>query len=159
MKRRYRRGFVIRHSCFVIHSSGITDARNERQFVKVLKKILLIDNETRVTRTVRRALERAGKYSIREEHDAVFAVHAAHWFQPDLIVVDLTNAATNGEVIAHQLQKDRNLCHVPLLCLSKLVSGRQFMSAGILRGYSFLAVPVKIEQLLRGVEHLLFGKD
>ena len=128
-------------------------------FVKVLKKILLIDNEPRVTRTVRRALERAGKYSIREEHDAAFAIHAAHWFQPDLIVVDLTNAATDGEIIAHQLQKDCDLCHVPLLCLSKLVSERQFMSAGILRGYSFLAVPVKIEQLLRGVEQLLFGKD
>ena len=126
--------------------------------MKVLKKILLIDHESRVTRTVRRALERAGKYSIREEHDAAFAIHVAHWFQPDLIVVDLTNAATDGEVIAHRLQRDRDLCHVPLLCLSKLVSERQFMSAGILRGYSFLAVPVKIEQLLRGVEQLVFGK-
>jgi DNA-binding response OmpR family regulator len=128
-------------------------------FVKVLKKILLIDHGPRVTRTVRRALERAGKYSIREEHDAAFAVHAAHWFRPDLIMVDLTRAASDGEIIAHQLQKDRDLCHVPLLCLSNFVSERQFMSAGILRGYSFLAVPVKIEQLLRGVEHLVFGKD
>jgi DNA-binding response OmpR family regulator len=127
--------------------------------VKVLKKILLIDHEPHITRAVRRALESAGKYSIRHEHDAAFAVHAAHWFRPDLIVVDLTNAATDGEIIAHQLQKDCDLCHVPLLCLSKLVSERQFMSAGILRGYSFLAVPVKIEQLLRGVEQLLFGKD
>jgi DNA-binding response OmpR family regulator len=128
-------------------------------FVKVLKKILLIDHEPRVTRTVRRALESVGKYSIRQEHDAAFALHVAHWFQPDLIVVDLISAATDGEIIARQLQKDRDLCHVPLLCLSNSVSDRQFMSAGILRGYSFLAVPVKIEQLLRGVEQLLFGQD
>ncbi len=128
-------------------------------FVKVLKKILLIDHEPHVTRTVRRALESVGKYSIRQEHDAAFALHAAHWFRPDLIVVDLISAATDGEIIARQLQKDRDLCHVPLLCLSNSVSEREFMSAGILRGYSFLAVPVKIEQLLRGVEQLLFGKD
>ena len=127
--------------------------------VKVLKKILLITHEPRVTRTVRRALERAGKYSIRQEHDAVFALHAAHWFGPDLIMVDLNSAASDGEIIARQLQKDRDLCHVPLLCLSNFVSERQFLSAGILRGYTFLAVPVKIDQLLRGVEHLLFGKD
>ena len=127
--------------------------------MKVLKKILLLDHKARVTRTVRQALESAGKYSIREEHDAAFAVHAARWFRPDLIMVDLTSAATDGEIIARQLQKDRDLCHVPLLCLSKSVSERQFMSAGILRGYSFLAVPVKIEQLLRGVEQLLFGQD
>src|SRR5882724_9444308 len=84
-------------------------------FVKVLKKILLLDHKTRVTQTLRRALESAGKYSIREEHDAAFAVHAARWFRPDLIMVDLTNAASDGEIIARQLQKDRDLCHVPLL--------------------------------------------
>ena len=128
-------------------------------FVKVLKKILLIDHEPHVTRTVRRALKSVGKYSIRQERDAAFALYAAHWFQPDLIVVDLISAATDGEIIARHLQKDRDLCHVPLLCLSNSVSERQFMSAGILRGYSFLAVPVKIEQLLRGVEQLLFGQD
>ena len=128
-------------------------------FVKVLKKILLLDHKTRVTRTVRQALESAGKYSIREEHDAAFAVHAARWFRPDLIMVDLTSAASDGEIIARQLQKDRDLCHVPLLCLSNFVSERQFISAGVLRGYSFLAVPVKIEHLLRAVEHLLFSKD
>src|SRR5438105_4517968 len=127
--------------------------------VKVLKKILLIDHEPRVTCTVRRALEGAGKYSIREEHDAAFAIHAAHWFRPDLIMVDLVHAATDGEIIARQLQKDRDLCHVPLLCLSKFVSERQFISARVLRGYSFLAVPVKIEHLLSAVEHLLFSKD
>jgi two-component system OmpR family response regulator len=128
-------------------------------FVKVLKKILLIDHEPHVTRAVRRALESVGKYSIREEDDAAFAVHAARWFRPDLIMVDLIHPATDGAIIAQQLLKDHDLCHVPLLCLSSLVSERQFMSAGILRGYSFLAVPVKIEQLLRGVEQLLFGQD
>ena len=134
--------------------------------MKVLKKILLLDHKTRVTQTVRRALESAGKYSIREEHDTAFAVQryhrrldAARWFRPDLIMVDLTSAATDGEIIARQLQKDRDLCHVPLLCLSNFVSERQFMSAGIVRGYSFLAVPVQIEQILCAVEHLLFGKD
>jgi len=48
--------------------------------VRVLKKILLIDHDTRVTRIVGRALETAGKYSIREEYDAAFAIHAARWF-------------------------------------------------------------------------------
>ena len=139
--------------------SGTTAARIKSKSVKVLKKILLIDHEPRLTRTVRAALEKDGKYFIREEHDAAFALHAAHWFRPDLIMVDLTNAATGGEIIARELQKDRDLCHVPLLCLSNVVSECQFMSAGILRGYSFLAVPMKIEQLLRGVEYLLFGKD
>jgi DNA-binding response OmpR family regulator len=127
--------------------------------MKVLKKILLIDREPRGSCSVRKALAEAGKYSIREEHDAAFAIHIAHWFRPDLIVIDVTRAATDGEIIARHLRLDRDLCHVPLLCLSNFVSKRQFVSAGILHGYSFLAAPVKIDQLLRGVEQLLFGKD
>jgi len=55
---------------------------------EVSKKILLIDHEPGVTRLIRRALERAGKYLIREEHDDKLALNAARWFQPDLILVD-----------------------------------------------------------------------
>jgi DNA-binding response OmpR family regulator len=124
--------------------------------VKVLKKILLIDHEPRVTGLVRQALESVGKYSIREEYDTAFAVHAARWFQPDLIMVDLTATATDGDIIAQQLQNDCDLCATPLLCLSRFVSDREFLSAGILSGYSFLASPVPIEHLLRAVDQLLF---
>ena len=127
--------------------------------MKVLKKILLIDHDTRVTRILRRALETAGKYSIREEHDAAFAIHAARWFRPDLVMINLTTSATDGRMIANQLQNDGGLGDVPLFCLSSFALERQFLSAGILRGYSFQAVPVKIDQLLRALDQLLFGKE
>jgi len=127
--------------------------------VKVVKKILLIDHDTHVTRIVRRALKTTGKYSIREEHDVAFAIHAARWFRPDLVMINLTASATDGKIIAQQLQNDGGLGDVPLVCLSNFVLERQFLSAGILRGYSFLAAPVKIDQLLRAVDQLLFGKE
>jgi Response regulator containing a CheY-like receiver domain and an HTH DNA-binding domain len=126
--------------------------------VKVLKKILLIDHEPHVTGLVRQALESVGKYSIREEHDTAFAVHVARWFRPDLIMVDLNLASTDGEIIAQQLKNDRQLRNTPLLCLSTFVSEREFLSAGVLSGYSFLASPVPIEQLMRAVDQLLFGR-
>jgi CheY-like chemotaxis protein len=127
--------------------------------MKVLRKILLIDHDTQITRVVRRALETAGKYSIREEQDAAFAIHAARWFRPDLVMINLTSSATDGRIIANQLQKGGGLGDVPLVCLSNFVLERQFLPAGIVRGYSFLAVPVKIDQLLRAVDQLLFGKE
>ena len=127
--------------------------------MKVLKRILLIDHDTRVTHIVRRAFKTAGKYSIREEHDAAFAIHAARWFRPDLVMINLTTFATDGQTIANQLHEEGDLDDVPLVCVSNFVLERQFLSAGILRGYSFLAVPVKMDQLLRAVDQLLFGKD
>lgn len=123
------------------------------------KKILLIDKEPGVTRLVRRALEKTGKYWIKEEHDSEFALHSARWFQPDLILVDTTTATADREVLAKQLQSDSNLQETPLVCLSSLKPESEMISGGILSGYSFFAAPVKIDEVLSGVEQLLFGKD
>jgi PleD family two-component response regulator len=123
------------------------------------KKILLIDREPGVTRLIRRALERTGKYWIKEEHDSQFALHSARWFQPDLILVDTMTASADREVLAKQIQTDAMLQQTPLVCLSSLKSESQIASGGILSGYSFFAAPVRVDEVLRGVEQLLFGKD
>jgi len=119
------------------------------------KKILLIDREPGVTRLIRRALERTGKYWIKEEHDSQFALHSARWFQPDLILVDTMTASADREVLAKQIQTDAMLQQTPLVCLSSLKSESQIASGGILSGYSFFAAPVRVDEVLRGVEQLL----
>jgi DNA-binding response OmpR family regulator len=127
--------------------------------IKFPKKILLIDHEPGVTRLVRQALERAGKYMIREEHDERLALHAARWFQPDLILFDTLPASSERKNLARELQTDAALRDTPVLCLSSLKPESQMVSGGILSGYSFFAAPVRIDEVLRGVEQLLSGKD
>lgn len=127
--------------------------------MKFPKKILLIDKEPGVTRLVRRALEKTGKYCIKEEHDSQFALHSARWFQPDLILLDSVSASADREMLAKQIQTDSNLQETPLVCLSSLKPESEMISGGILSGYSFFAAPIKIDEVLRGVEQLLFGKD
>jgi DNA-binding response OmpR family regulator len=123
------------------------------------KKILLVDREPGVTRIIRRALEKTGKYWIKEEHDSQFALHSARWFQPDLILLDSTSASPDRELLAREIQTDVALRETPMVCLSSLKPESQMISGGILSGYSFFAAPIKIEEVLRGVEQLLFGKD
>ena len=127
--------------------------------IKFPKKILLVDREPGVSRLVKRALDRAGKYLIREEHDERLALHAAHWFQPDLILLDVAAANAEGQTIERQIQKDAALRDTPVLSLASLRPEQQMVSGGILSGYSFFAAPVRIEEVLRGVEELLFGKE
>jgi DNA-binding response OmpR family regulator len=127
--------------------------------MKFPKKILLIDKEPGVTRLVRRALEKTGKYSIKEEHDSAFALHSARWFQPDLILVDTATGSADREQLARQIQTDANLQDTPFISLSSLKPESEMVSGGILSGYSFFAAPIKIDEVLRGVEQLLFGKD
>jgi DNA-binding response OmpR family regulator len=125
--------------------------------MKFQKKILLIDHEPGVTRLIRRALERAGKYVIREEHDDKLALNAVRWFQPDLILVD--TAGPNQQSIERQICTDAGLQDTPVLSLTNLRPESQMVSGGILSGYSFFAAPIKVEEVLRGVDELLFGKD
>ena len=125
--------------------------------MKFPKKILLIDHEPGVTRLIRRALERAGKYLIREEHDDKLALNAARWFQPDLILVD--TAGQSQLSIERAVNSDSALKDTPVLSLSNLRPESQMVSGGILSGYSFFAAPIRVEEVLRGVDELLFGKD
>jgi len=123
------------------------------------KKILLVDREPGVTRIIRRALERTGKYWIKEEHDSRFALHSARWFQPDLILLDSITATSDRATLAREIETDMTLRETPMVCLNSLKPESQMLSGGILSGYSFFAAPIKIEEVLRGVEQLLFGKD
>ena len=125
---------------------------------KSRKKILLIDHEPRLTGAVRRALANADRFSIHEERDTAFALQVARWFHPDLIVVDQEAASHDGEALAQQLQHDGELRDTPLLCLSNFLSEGNLLFAGTVSGYAFLAAPVAIEHLRRGIEQLIFGK-
>jgi len=130
----------------------------KHRFVKLRKKILLIDHEPRLTGAVRRALEETDRYAIHEEHDTAFALQVAHWFHPDLIVVDCDGASNHTELLAQQLQDDGELRDTPLLCLSKFVSDRELVFAGNVAGYEFAVAPIGIDHLLHSIEQVIFGK-
>src|ERR1700724_2360574 len=109
--------------------------------MKFQKKILLIDHEPGVTRLIRRALERAGKYVIREEHDDKLALNAARWFQPDLILVD--TAGPERRNIEREIHTDGGLKDTPGLSLASLRPESQMVSGGILSGSGFFAAPAR----------------
>jgi len=76
---------------------------------------------------------------------------------PDLILVD--NPDQTKQSVERQICTDAGLKDTPVLSLSNLRPESQMVSGGILSGYSFFAAPIKVEEVLRGVDELLFGKD
>jgi DNA-binding response OmpR family regulator len=123
------------------------------------KKILLIDREPGVTRVVRQALEKADKYLVREQRAYKFSIEAARTFEPDLILLDTVANSIAGLTLEHWIQTDTILRRTPLVHLSSLKSETQIMSGGILSGYSFFAGPIASDDIIRGVEQLLFATD
>jgi CheY-like chemotaxis protein len=121
-----------------------------------LKKILLVDDEPRVTAMLRDALASSGRYVIKEERNSRQAVTAARWFQPDLILFDVVTSHFGGTEVARELQADAALRDTPLVFVSPDPSGRgAVVSGGMLSGYSFLAGPVPLAQISGYVSELL----
>ena len=121
-----------------------------------LKKILLVDYEPRVTALIRAALEKTGKYIIKEEHNSKLAFNAARFFQPDIILFDVLMTRRDGKDVAEQLQADPSFKDTPVVFVSvNAASEEGVISGGILSGYSFLANPVRVDEFVRYVGELL----
>ncbi len=121
-----------------------------------LKKILLVDYDTRAGDAVCAALERTGKYRVKEEHDSRLALKSARWFRPDLILFDLAMSKPQAKRVASELQQDPEFRETPVVFVSVNSTGETGVaSGGILSGYSFTANPVRIDELVRYIAELL----
>ena len=120
------------------------------------KRILLVDDEPALTRMMRLNLEQTGRYEVREENFGANALTAARAFQPDLIFLDVMMPDKDGDEIAEQLDEDPQLSHITYVFLTAIVTKRETgRGAAEISGKTFLAKPVRREELLAVVEELI----
>jgi DNA-binding response OmpR family regulator len=129
--------------------------KSEDRAMKFLKRILLVDHEPQVTALVRCALESTGRYLVKVEHDSRFALHAAPWFLPDLILLDAVKAESESEDVNRQLKAEPALKDTPFLFLSGSAPEKKVVTGGFISGYSFLATAVSLDDLIRCVDEML----
>src|ERR1044072_6765910 len=68
------------------------------------KRILVVDDETQITRVLRTTLSAHG-YEIRVANDGETALEIAKDFAPDLVITDLAMPNMNGIELCRQLRK------------------------------------------------------
>ena len=117
------------------------------------KRILLVDDEPSVTRTLQIYLEATGAYEVRAENDATLALAAAQEFQPDLIFLDVVMPEKDGAALAVEISADATLKDVPIVFLTALVTEKEVGPEGReIGGRSFLAKPVDPEKIVECIE-------
>jgi CheY-like chemotaxis protein len=117
------------------------------------RRILVVDDEAIVTRTLKLYLEATGNYEIWTENQGSRAVEAARKFKPDLIKLDLIMPDTDGATVAGDLKADDGLKQVPIIFLTALVSKKEVGEKGkAIGGYPFLAKPVDPEKVIEAIE-------
>ena len=117
------------------------------------KRILVVDDEPSITRTMKLNLERSGAYSVCTENHADRALETARRFQPNLIFLDVMMPEIDGGHLAAQIGSDRSFKGVPVIFLTAIVSEKETTTNGkMIAGHFFLAKPASVVALTRCIE-------
>ena len=120
------------------------------------KKILVVDDEQSMTRMLKRNLEATGRYDVRTENSGAAGVTAAREFQPDLILLDVMMPGIDGGEVAAKIKEDKRLVNIPVVFLSAIVKKEETQpTGGNIGGLTFLAKPVKLDDLVTCIENHL----
>ena len=116
------------------------------------RKILIIDDETSITKLLKFALERSGRYLVQTENDSRNALTAVRAFLPDLILLDVNMPEISGGEISGALQEDASLKRIPVIFLTGMVSQEETQSGLTISGRPAFAKPIDLEKLIECVE-------
>lgn len=117
------------------------------------KRILVIDDEASITRTMKINLERSGDYSVCTENHADRALETARRFGPDLIFLDVMMPEIDGGHLAAQIKSEERFESVPLIFLTALVSPEETTANGaMIAGHFFIAKPASLAALTKCIE-------
>lgn len=117
------------------------------------RKLLVVDDEVSLTRILKLNLEETGKYEVRTENRGSNTLNAALEFRPDLILLDIMMPDVIGSEVAEELLAEKELKDIKIIFLTALVSKQEAETAdGKIAGRSFVAKPVKIDELIESIE-------
>ncbi len=126
-----------------------------KRVVEEKRRILIVDNDRESTHVVKILLERTGRYLVLEENDAAKAHQSARNFRPDVILLDVVMPETDGGEVAAQIQADPDLQRTPIIFLTALVTKAEAKAGLRIQGHPFLAKPISIPELIKGIEENL----
>ena len=94
----------------------------------IKKRILVVDDEPKITRWLRLNLEQTGEYEVREENRGSHALDAALEFHPDVIVLDVLMPGVDGGEVAGQFEASPRFRAVPIIFLTAAVTREEVRS-------------------------------
>lgn len=116
-------------------------------------RILVVDDEVSITRSVRLNLAATGSYEVRTENDSRQAIKTAREFKPDLMLLDVMMPGLSGSEVAAQLRDDPALRATPVVFMTAIVAKSETKGAEVqIAGNTFVAKPVDLAELKRVIE-------
>jgi len=120
------------------------------------KRILVVDDETSITRLLKLNLEQTGNYEVRAENSGARALAAALEFKPDLILLDVMMPDVDGGDVAASLRENPGLRKTPLVFLTAVVNKDELGAPeGTIGGEMYIAKPLNVKGVISVIERTL----
>lgn len=111
-------------------------------------KILVVDDDPKLSGFLAVVLDRVGGYEVREENRSFAAVQTAAKFLPDLVLLDVDMPGKDGGAVCSEMSQHPLLAKTPIIFVTSLVSKAE---AGVRNGKRYLSKPVDPNILLEAV--------
>ncbi len=115
-------------------------------------RILVVDDDAKISSLVRIILERVGGFQVREENRSFAALATAREFRPHFVLLDVDMPGKDGGDVACDFRADPMFSAIPIVFLTSLVASRELSQLGDDR---FLAKPVDPQLLIQTVRSML----
>src|SRR4051794_14390662 len=119
-------------------------------------KILVVDDDPKLSRLVKLFLEKTKLYEVIEENRSSHALETARSIRPAAILLDVDMPGKDGGEVAREIGADPQLCQKPIMFFTSLISVAEAGKHEVMRGgQPFLAKPVNPTALVEAVGRLL----
>jgi CheY-like chemotaxis protein len=122
-------------------------------------KIMVVDDDPKLSRLVKLFLESTKLYEVLEENRSSQAAATARSFRPQAVLLDVDMPGKDGGEVAREMADDPQLSRIPVLFFTSLISVEEAGAHEVNRaGKLFLAKPVNPVALVGAVSRLVFSK-
>jgi two-component system response regulator RpaA len=118
------------------------------------KKILVVEDDDIVARTVERCLRR-GDFRITLANSGVEGLQTARRILPDLVVLDVIMPGMDGYTVCREMRADPILKNVPILFLTAKAKDEDKITGFTAGADDYLSKPFNLEELLLRVRAIL----
>lgn len=118
------------------------------------KKILFVDDELDLVKTIRFSLEVEG-FNVIVSHDGEDALNKARKENPDLILLDIMLPKLDGYKVCRLLKFDERYKHIPILMLTAKIQEKDKLLGKETGADEYITKPFDIGELLEKIKSYL----
>jgi DNA-binding response OmpR family regulator len=118
------------------------------------KKILVVDDEVDLVKTIQFALEAEG-YEVLVSHNGEDALNQSRKENPDLILLDLMLPKLDGYKVCRLLKFDERYKHIPILMLTAKTQQKDKLLGKETGADEYITKPFDMEELMEKIKKYL----